>query len=272
MLQRLHVGDRKAGLARENLGDTPVPRVLRTILEEEWRVVARWMDVMIRRRDPSARRVELAREIAAQAIPLVLAGAGHGQPPMPVGPLGRRGRRLPRNVSALIAADHVLGGRVVVRLRLEKLFAIVQVVVAECGDVAGIARQVHRRAHRVRLVMDCVLVEHRPVSRELLLRHTRRRALHLDRVARDAERFPRAAEPDLIAICRIHLFDVHVRLVGADNRQTPRNSPVVADRDAGQHGFGGANHIPSRRIQVHDVANRRVGDITVRIIGHDHVA
>ena len=42
---------------------------------------------------------------------------------------------------------------------------------------------------------------------------------------------------------------------------------VVADGNTRDHGFTASDHIPSWSLQVHDVAQRRKGNPSVRIVG-----
>src|SRR5690606_3773779 len=90
VLQRLHVGHGEAAAAGEHRFETLVAAPLGTILEEERRIEARRVDVVICRGDPASLGVELTWMIVAQAVPLVGPRAGYGKTAVPVRPTRRR--------------------------------------------------------------------------------------------------------------------------------------------------------------------------------------
>ena len=51
---------------------------------------------------------------------------------------------------------------------------------------------------------------------------------------------------------RIQFLHIHVVLIGADNRQSPGDTIVVADPDAEKRCFSCADDVPARRIEVDD--------------------
>ena len=101
---------------------------------------------------------------------------------------------------------------------------------------------------------------------------SRRLALDWQLLAYHAQRFPGAVVADLVRVGRIDFFDVDVALVSACDRQPPRQPLVVTDGDADKRRFAGADDVPPRRSEMHDVAQRRIGDLAVRIVRDDRLA
>ena len=207
------------------------PRV--GVLEHQRRRVARRVDVVVRRGDEAARRVQLARQVAA-GIPATRrrpcrAPAGVRSSLFRV-PVRRQRRRAPRDVAVDVAADQVLGRRLPVHRRVEELAAVPRLREAQAGEVRRRARLAQRRPQRVGATPGAVLMEDRTVTAELQLDGLRRPALDLDLVADDAQRLPGAVPPHLVRVRRIDLLDVDVLLVGADDRQAPGDAIVVPER------------------------------------------
>ena len=74
------------------------------------------------------------------------------------------------------------------------------------------------------------------------------------------------------AIRRVQIFDEDVLEVGAGDRQAPRERVVVADAHADERRLRGADRVPAWRVQMDDVAQRRIGDRAVRIVRDDRLA
>ena len=94
-------------------------------------------------------------------------------------------------------------------------------------------------------------------------------ALHANRVNDDAHRNPdaaRAVTPLAIGPARTDLFDVHVLLVHADDGEPEAHPLVVPGRDAGERRLAGADHVPPRSDEVHDVAQRRHADRSMWVV------
>src|SRR5207249_2149009 len=58
-------------------------------------------------------------------------------------------------------------------------------------------------------------------------------------------------------VLRVGLDDDEVGLVGADDGDAPRDAVVVSDRHARQAWLAGPDHVPARRVEVDQVAQRR---------------
>ena len=63
-----------------------------------------------------------------------------------------------------------------------------------------------------------------------------------------------------------------ILLIDRKDGDAPRDRLVVTDRHAGQPRFDGADHVPSRRQEMDDVAQRRDGDRAMRIIREQRLA
>ena len=61
-------------------------------------------------------------------------------------------------------------------------------------------------------------------------------------------------------------FQVQVLLIEAENREPPGDILIVTQRHSGQSWLSCADHIPSRRDQMHHVPQRWLGDNPVRIV------
>ncbi len=116
-----------------------------------------------------------------------------------------------------------------------------------------------------------VLEEDRAVAAEFQLDDLVAASLHSDRVSHDPQRFPRPVESHLVPVRRVDLFDVDVFLVGADDREAPRDAFVVPERHAHERRLGGADDVPARRLEVHDVAQGRIRHLAMRIVGDDRM-
>jgi hypothetical protein len=125
---------------------------------------------------------------------------------------------------------------------------------------------------RVRFSARAIHVEDRAVAAELHLDGLWRGPLDPDLFADDSKRLPLAVPLDLVLVRRVQLFNEDVVLVGADDRQAPADALVVADVHAKERRLRCPRDVPSRGIQVHDVAQGGIGDLAVRIVGDDGLA
>ena len=219
-------------------------------------------------------RIELARQIGSKAAPLVLACAGNREPARPTRSARRRqGGRLPGDVAVDIAANQVLRRRLPVHRGIEELTAVRAPGPAEGRQIRRGAGLVQRRSQRVRAVARRVLVEDRAVPAELQLDDARRAPLTAisSRTIRSGSHAP-----------------FHLHLV-RDWRDSPPRRTRRADRcrrssgpsarrslcpmrDAEERRLARADDVPARRVQVDDVAQRRIVDFAVRIVGDDRLA
>ena len=169
MLQIAGILDGEVAPAGEHAGD-PIEAPERALgLEKEGGIVSLGVNVIVRGRDPSAFRVQLAGKVVAKSVPLVLAGSRDGQTTLPPVSLRRESRRLPRDISVRVAADHVLGRSHPGVERIEEFDAVVRDHEAKRRQVSGRPRLVHRRAQRIRPVVLRALVEDGTVTGELAL-------------------------------------------------------------------------------------------------------
>src|SRR5262249_41384244 len=105
-----------------------------------------------------------------------------------------------------------------------------------------------------------------PVPRILLQNDRGLRTFHANRVSNDADALPAPLVAHLIAIARVHLLDVHVRLISPENRETPTDAAVVANGDTREHWLGCADLIPVGPDEMHDVADARQADVAMRVV------
>jgi len=94
-----------------------------------------------------------------------------------------------------------------------------------------------------------------------------RAATHADGLALLAQRRPAVRSPVPPRISWVQGLDVQILLVEAENGEAPRNGLVVAGGDAGQCRLDRTDDVPTGCDQVNDVAQRRLGDHPVRIVG-----
>src|SRR5579864_5418741 len=73
----------------------------------------------------------------------------------------------------------------------------------------------------------------------------------------------------MIRVRGIGFFHIEILLIHAKDRETPRESLIVSDADAGKAGFSRAQRIPAWSVQVHHISEGWVYDLPVRIIGDD---
>ena len=241
-------------------------------LEEERRIVPRGMDVVVGGSHPSALRVVFGGQIIAESVPFEFPGPGHRQPPVPVGPARRERGGLPGDVPVGVPADHVLRRSQPVAHLLQEAAAVGDHVEPQTGQVSRGSGFVHGRAHGVGEVVLGIPVEDGAVARELELQGYRFAIPDLDGFGDGPHLLPAVAPAHLLRVVRVHLLDVHVGLVGADDGQPPGDAPVVPDGHPRKHRLGRTDGGPAGRVQVHDVAKRRVGHPAVRVVGHDRVA
>ena len=188
---------------------------------------------MVRGGDVAARRVQLARQILAEPVPLVLAGAGHraaGRPsPCAIGVSAAGRHEMLPSTSPQIRFSVGAFQYIAASRNSRQFRACASRSPPRYGAVPG---SCSRRPQRVGAVPRLVLEEDRPVPAELQLDDLAAPSLDLDLFADDPQRLPRAVEPHLVRVRRVHLLDVHVFLIGADDRQPPGDPLVVSDRDA----------------------------------------
>ncbi len=121
-------------------------------------------------------------------------------------------------------------------------------------------------AQGIRFVMLAIFVQHRTVPRVLELHLFRGLALDGNRLAKDAHLLPAAEIAVLARVLWIHVIHVQIFVVLAEDRQPPTAVLVVADGHARQDGLASADDVPSRRLQVNKIAQRRRGQRPMRVI------
>ena len=230
------------------------------------------MNVVVGRPHPAALRVVLGGQIIAEAIPFEFPGPGHRKPPVPVGAAGRERGGLPGDVPVRVPADHVLGRSQPVAHLLQEAAAVGDHVEPQTRQVSRGSGFVHGRAHGVGEVVPGITVEDRPVPGELQFQGHGVTVPDLNGFRDGPHLLPAIAPAHLLGVVRVHLLDVHVGLVGADDGQPPGDAPVVSDGDPGKHRLGRTDGGPAGRVQVHDVAERRVGHPAMRVVGDDRMA
>ena len=170
-----------------------------------------------------------------------------------------------------VPAEHILGGSLVVPQLFKKRPAVVHHVQPQGRQVAGGSRLVHGGAESVGQVVQGVHVEHRTVPGEPELNDLRISPLDLDGVHHDPEGLPTVPPLHLKRRLRVQPLHVHVRLVRPHDGEPPGHPAVVADGDAGEHRLCGADGGPARGVQMDHVAQGRVGDPPVWVVGHQDV-
>ena len=120
--------------------------------------------------------------------------------------------------------------------------------------------------------MGRIFGQHRPVPSELERDGHRRFALHGNRVRDHAHVLPGAVVLVLIRIRRVGVVHVEIFRVRPEDGQPPRAVLIVTDRNARQHRFASADHVPAWRDQMHPVAQRRGALVAMRIVHHQRIA
>ena len=279
LLERRHVGNTECLLLAEHLVHAVVPVGCAVLVPERDGVA--WHDlrhdIVVRRVVEPLRRVEVLgqRVVGHVAGPLVLAVlARHGQQAIPVLANGR----LRDPDVAIIAIDIGVHERVRrdeprLRERVVELLPVPRLHHVERAEIARPARLGANPAQRERARPLRVLVEHRPVPRELVLDDDGLGlALHPDQLLLDLHVLPLAVGHVAIGVLRIGFFDIEILLVHAQDGEAPRQAVVVTDRDPWQARLGGADRAPAGRLEVHDVTQRGVHHLAVRVVGDDGLA
>jgi len=119
---------------------------------------------------------------------------------------------------------------------------------------------------------DRVDLQHRTVAGEIEFDVARGLALHRQGLVDDPHVLPAAVVAVLAGIFRVQLVDIEVFLIDREDGDAERDPVVVADGDAGLGRLAGADHRKPRRVQLHDVAQRRRTKGPVRIVGQDGAA
>src|SRR5581483_11192868 len=138
----------------------------------------------------------------------------------------------------------------------------------QTAQVGGATRFAAGPLERVGALPLVVLVDDGTMPREAQLDLDRALlALDQDLFALDLHLGPGIANLVLGGIVRVRGLDEDVGLVGADDGDAPGDVVVVTQGDTGQGRFAGADAVPARRIQVHEIAQRRHGDGAMRVAG-----
>src|SRR5690606_18492957 len=127
------------------------------------------------------------------------------------------------------------------------------------------------RPKRIGEVVLLVLMEDGAVSSDLDRDRAGRLALNGDRLGERLERLPRAAIFHLAGVRRVQLLDEDVRLIGARRRASPGDPAIVTADDPRKPWFSGADHAPTRRLEMYHVAPCGQRHLAVRIIDHERL-
>src|SRR3989304_9819341 len=120
--------------------------------------------------------------------------------------------------------------------------------------------------------MRAVFIENRTVAGVLELDRLRRLSLDRDGLAQSLH-FPPAAEiAVLIQVRGICVVDVEVLVVLAEDGEAPTSVLVMPDGDPGKDRLTPADHVPSGRREVNEVAERRSREGAGGIADHVRVA
>ena len=117
-----------------------------------------------------------------------------------------------------------------------------------------------------------IFPQHRPVSRELQRYLCIGPSLHLEDFPLLAHALPAFVGLVSQRIGGVEGFEIKILLVDPEYGEAPSDALVVPYRDSGQAGLAGADHIPTRRNEVHDVAQRGSRDGTMRVIGQQRTS
>ena len=107
------------------------------------------------------------------------------------------------------------------------------------------------------------------MARESEFHRFRRRALDRDAFPQHAKRLPAVLVLVLRRIGGIQFVDVKVFLVDVEDGQAEGDGAIVAQRNAGQRRFAGADHVQAGGRQMHQVAQAGRGIGAVRVVRHD---
>src|SRR3954470_12359853 len=139
------------------------------------------MAVVVRGRDVAALGVVLARQVAAEALPLVVARARDRQTARPSITIGREAADLQSNVPRPVAADHVVRRGLPEHRAIEEIFTARGLRQLQAALEGRRPRFLVHRLRDIGAMARDVLVKRRTVTRELQLDETWRRfALDLD--------------------------------------------------------------------------------------------
>ena len=141
--------------------------------------------------------------------------------------------------------------------------------IIDTAEVRCHARFKPTRAHREGTIFFFFEIDHRAMPREQEFGRDRCAASHQNGFFDRTHRLPCALIFVLHRVGRIGFIDIKVFLIDAKNGQTKRDGVVVADGNARQCRFAGANHIEPRRAQMRDVAQRRCRESAMRIVGQN---
>ena len=109
--------------------------------------------------------------------------------------------------------------------------------------------------------------DHRSVNGVLVFHVNRVAPFHRDSVVLGLQVNPFAAVFVLLWIIRIELLDVQILCIRQKYSKTPGDALIVAHRHAWQVRLHGPDDIPSRGIQVHQITQRRMIQLSMGIIG-----
>ena len=221
-------------------------------------------------------RIQLVRQLVERAppLPLVLAGrAGDGIDALPVGPHRDERSGLVADVAVDVGVHEILARNLPALECAPELLPVGCAIERQGPEVAGRPGFAAHPSQRVREVPLRVDRHNRTVRGVQVLDRDRFRSpLHANLILHHLHVDEAAARLHLSRVRRIQLFDVEVLHVCAEDRQPPRDAVVVPDRHTGKPRHDRADHVPARRIQVHEIAQRRMIEIAVRIVGEHRLA
>src|SRR5260370_34022043 len=113
----------------------------------------------------------------------------------------------------------------------------------------------------------CVFPKHRTMPGELQLDSDIGPALHVESGL--AHFHPRPALAGFVAqrIARVEFLEIKILLIHAEDCPSPRNALIMAVLHTRSARFGGANDVPPRSHEVHDITQRRtLGYGAVRVV------
>ena len=221
--------------------------------------VARRQRVGVRRGDEAARRVVFLRQRihVEEPAPFVAAVARHRQQAIVGVAAWEQPGRLVADVAVDVRIHLILGGCAPAVQRGAELTPVLGAHVLHAAEVGRHAGFQPAGAHGVDALV--VPMDDRPVVGELQGGRHRFAILHSDGLDDGLDRRGRRIE-------------VEILLIDAEDREAERDALVVANGDAGQGRFAGADDVEPRRHEVRDVAQRRHGVAAVGVVGEHGLA
>ena len=146
-----------------------------------------------------------------------------------------------------------------------------RLIETQAGEIRGTTRLEPRCAQRHGHALGAIGHEYGTMPCVLQGHHHRGGALHTDRIDDLTHALTGAAIPIRPRIVRVERVGIQIFGIDTENGQSPCAVLVVSDSHARNGRLATTDHVPTRRLQMHHVAQRRRGNRAMRIIRHDRL-